>query len=177
MNPTRKYRLNDKLKVFKEIPGLQCFAIDDEFQRVSDLLGLTEWHAVVWIGRLFLMDNDFGEHWFDNWDARAAVAEKARKIGIDPDGHDLLIIDPSRMKDGRDGPCHSDEFRRRFWSEILSGLHLSFSLLCDEARRMNDLRKALAKDINQLVRSEELAVLDLDARIALLTASGKDQQA
>src|SRR5689334_19416759 len=100
------YRPADKLRVFREVPELGCFVIDPEFKRVCDVLGLTEWHSAVWIGRLFTGDNDFGEHWFDNWDLRESMEERAQKLGID--SSELMIIDPSRFKDGKDGPCHSD---------------------------------------------------------------------
>jgi hypothetical protein len=28
---------------------------------------------VVWIARLSILDNDSGEHWFDNWELRASA--------------------------------------------------------------------------------------------------------
>jgi len=37
---------------------------------------------VVWIGRFFSMDNDFGEHWFDNWDLRKPLEAKAEELGV-----------------------------------------------------------------------------------------------
>lgn len=58
------------------------------------------------------MDNDFGEHWFDNWEERDKVESKARTFGIEYD--DLFVIDPSRFKDSRDGPCHTDMERKCF---------------------------------------------------------------
>ena len=51
--------------------------MDDSFAKISEYLGLTEWNPVVWIGRLFTLDNDLGEHWFDNWDLRDALSERA----------------------------------------------------------------------------------------------------
>ena len=46
------------------------------------------------------MDNDFGDHWFDNWELRERIEDKAAALGID--ANDLLIIDPDRFGDGRD---------------------------------------------------------------------------
>ena len=161
------YRLTDKITVFKEIPEFGCFMVDDEFQRVADILGLTEWHAAVWIGRLFIMDNDFGEHWFDNWDHREAIEEKAEKLGID--SGNLMIIDPSRFQNGKDGPCHTDEFRTRFWHEVLSGLRLSFGLICDEARLQNNSMLALEETLRATGKPpDDIFIHDLELRIAAL---------
>ena len=87
-----------QLKVFRYLAELDCFVVEQEFQRICDYLDVTEWHAAVWIGRLFTLDNDFGEHWFDNWDEREALEEKARTLGYD--SSELFIIVPARMKDG-----------------------------------------------------------------------------
>jgi hypothetical protein len=51
---------------------------------------------VVWIGRLFTLDNDYGEHWFDNWDEREEKASDAHALGIEPE--ELLIVNPERFK-------------------------------------------------------------------------------
>ena len=66
----------DKSKVFQYIPELDAFTVTDEYRVIADTLGLTEWNPVVWIGRLFTRDEDFGEHWFDNWDEREALEER-----------------------------------------------------------------------------------------------------
>ena len=125
----------DKIVVFKYIPELDCFVVDETYRRIVDYLGLNEWNHVVWIGRLFTLDNDYGEHWFDNWDERAAIEGKAFELGYD--SNDLLIIVPDRLQNGKDGPCHTDDFRRRFWTEVLSSLTLSLELIFAEARLLN----------------------------------------
>ncbi len=60
------------LKIFRYLAELDCFVVTEEYRRLADYLGLTEWHPAVWIGRLLILDNDYGEHWFDNWDLREA---------------------------------------------------------------------------------------------------------
>ena len=69
------------IQIFKYIEQLDCFTIDDEYKRIADFLGLSEWNEVVWIGRYFLLDNDNGEHWFDNWDLRENLEAKAIQHG------------------------------------------------------------------------------------------------
>lgn len=59
------------IRIFRYIPADDAFFVTDEYRRIADDLNLTEWHAAVWIGRLFILDNDLGEHWFDNWNLRA----------------------------------------------------------------------------------------------------------
>lgn len=120
------------IKVFDYIEELDAFLVTEEFTALADYLGLTEWHPTVWIGRLFCMDNDFGEHWFDNWDARDGLAERTKAFGIDPD--ELMVIVPERFQDGSDGPCHPPEQRKAFWTEVLKSLQLSQDLLFAEAR-------------------------------------------
>jgi hypothetical protein len=50
------------VRVFKYIEQLDAFVVTEEYRQLADQLGLTEWHPVVWIGRLFILDNDYGEH-------------------------------------------------------------------------------------------------------------------
>ncbi len=100
------------IKVFNYIPELDCFDTTPEFKKICDEYGLVEWHEVVWIGRFFSMDNDFGEHWFDNWPERENAEEKAKKLGLSAEC--LFFIDPERFKDGRDGPYHNVEERKQF---------------------------------------------------------------
>jgi hypothetical protein len=127
------------VKVFKYIEALDCFVVEPNYKKLSDYLGLTEWNEVVWIGRFFLMDNDFGEHWFDNWDLRDSLEERAKEAGISYD--DLLIIDTDRFKNGVDGPCHDEEERLLFWRDVLKSLELSYETLFAEARKENTKRK------------------------------------
>ncbi len=65
------------MKVFDYIPELDCFKINEGFSKFVYSLGYDDWNAVVWVGRLFSLNNDFGEHWFDNWDLREKIERKA----------------------------------------------------------------------------------------------------
>ena len=122
-----------KVRVFKYFDELDAFVITPEFNRLANELGLTEWHPVVWMGRLFTLDNDFGEHWFDNWDEREALEGQAKEMGID--STDLMIVVPSRFQDGSDGPCHSDGLRKAFWTDVLKSLEISHEVLFGVAQR------------------------------------------
>lgn len=123
------------VRVFHYIDQLDAFMVTDAYRRLADQLGLTEWNPVVWIGRLFTLDNDYGEHWFDNWDERAALAGKAQQLGIASD--QLMIIVPDRFKNDADGPCHSPAFRKQFWTDVLKSLELSYDTLFEQARQCN----------------------------------------
>jgi hypothetical protein len=149
------------VKVFKYIEELDAFVVDPEYRIIARQLGLMEWSEVVWIGRYFLMDNDLGEHWFDNWELRERVAEKIDSLGLDE--QEVFLIDPDRFQDGRDGPCHTDEDRKYFWKDVLISLHLSMETLIREARTQNEARR-----LNDL----EEYIPDLEERIThLLTGS------
>ena len=126
------------IKVFDYIEQLDCFKINDEFKSIADLLGLTEWSEVVWIGRYFMLDNDYGEHWFDNWDEREALEEKAFALGYKSEF--LFIINPRSFINNKDGPCHTDEERKFFWTDVCKSLALSFTTIFAEARK-NNLRQ------------------------------------
>src|SRR5262249_43899081 len=133
------------------------------YRAVATQLGLIEWTPVVWLGRLFALDNDYGEHWLDNWDARDALEAKAAALGID--AHDLMIIHPGRLQDGKDGPCHPPELRKAFWTDVLQSLELSYPLLFEAARHYNRrLQEIFLED----------ALPDLEARIAALQTQGSD---
>ena len=93
---------------------------------------------------MFVLDNDYGEHWFDNWDAREALELRAQALGYEAD--DLMIVDPDRFQNGQDGPCHNPEFRQRFWTDVLSSLTLSLELLFDEARSSNERIREVLPD-------------------------------
>jgi hypothetical protein len=69
------------LPVFDYLEELDCFLINPVFSNVVCQLHLNEWHPAVWVGRYFTMDNDFGEHWFEDWDEREALRERAEKLG------------------------------------------------------------------------------------------------
>ena len=123
------------IKVFEYIEEIDAFVVNPQYKEIALILGLKEWNEVAWIGRLFFLDNDYGEHWFDNWSLRDRVEARAGELGIKPD--DLLIIDPERFKNDKDGPCHSKELRKKFWTDVLLSLHLSVDMLASEARMMN----------------------------------------
>ena len=126
------------LRVFEYIEPLDAFRVTSEFQAISTDLGLTEWNPVVWIGRLFTMDNDVGEHWLDNWDERDVAEKRAEELGIRCNSWELMIVVPERFADGRDGPCHSPEIRKRFWTDVLKSFEISFDLIFDVARSVNE---------------------------------------
>ena len=75
-----------------------------------------------------------------------------------------MIVVPFRFSDGRDGPCHAPEMRKRFWTDVLKSLELSLDLLFDEARRMNEVRRAFPVLADDLIG-------DLEERIARVRAS------
>ena len=127
------------IKIFKYIDKLDCFLVNPDYKLLADKLGLTEWNEVVWIGRYFLLDNDNGEHWFDNWEERDKIAEKAKELGIEY--NDLLVVDHNRFKNDYDGPCHTGDERKRFWTDVLSSLELSIDTIIGEAKRFNDQRE------------------------------------
>ena len=124
------------IKVFKYIPAIDAFVVDSKFKEIADYLGLSEWNEVVWIGRYFTLDNDFGEHWFDNWDLRDNREIEAKNLGIEYE--QILAIDPERFMDKKDGPCHSSEERKQFWTDVLTSLQLSPDLIFMEARKRNE---------------------------------------
>jgi hypothetical protein len=144
------------VRVFRYLEDVDAFVVTETYRDIADTLGLSEWTPVVWIGRLFTSDNDFGEHWFDNWKLR-------EEKGL---SEDYLLVDPERFKDGRDGPCHSAEFRKRFWTDVLKSLELSFDLICDEARRFNERNRELLEEVAGY--PAESFICDLQERIDLL---------
>jgi|SRR5450759_1823039 len=123
------------IKIFDYIPELDAFYVTPTYKEIADTLNLGEWTYVVWIGRLFSLDNDWGEHWFDNWDERAAIGKNARNLGYDTDA--LYIIAPDFFKDGKDGPCHTSAERKLFWTDVLKSLTLSFDTLATFAINNN----------------------------------------
>ncbi|MBI3821225.1 MAG: hypothetical protein HY289_00930 [Planctomycetes bacterium] len=146
------------IRIFKYLPDVDAFVVTDEYRVIADSLGLTEWHPAVWIGRLFILDNDLGEHWFDNWDER-------EKRGL---SEEYFVINPTRFKDGRDGPCHSDEFRQRFWTDVLTSLELSLDLLFDEARQSNEQMREFRQKYGGPDDVGFDVIADLEERIARL---------
>ena len=129
------------MKPFRYIPELNAFVLTKEYRQVASYLGIEGWEQYAWIGRLFTLGNDYGEHWMDNWELRESVAAKADALGFDES--ELLIIDPSRFQNGKDGPCHSEEVRKIFWTNVLDSLVLSPEMLIAEARLQNEQNKHL----------------------------------
>lgn len=147
------------IRIFKYIDQLDCFVVNPEYKTMADKLGLSEWNEVVWIGRFFSLDNDNGEHWFDNWSERDKLSEKAKGFGIE--SHNLLVIAPDRFKNGFDGPCHTDNERRRFWTDVLKSLELSVDTIIDEAVKFNNERE----------KTDEEYIPDIDHRITELKSA------
>jgi hypothetical protein len=142
------------IRIFTYIEELDAFVVSSEYKKIAEELGLKEWNEVVWIGRYFLLDNDYGEHWFDNWQLRDRLESRSSEVGIKADR--LLIIDPDRFKNDKDGPCHSKEHRKKFWTDVLISLELSYETLINEAVLMNKARTTSDPDY----------VADLDEKIA-----------
>ena len=133
-----------RVKVFDYIPELDAFKVTDEFEKLADELRLFEWTSVVWMSRYLTLDNDYGEHMFDNWDERDDIGAKAQELGYHSE--DLMIVVPDRFKNGDDGPCHPDHLRKHFWTDLFKGLTISLDMLFAEARHeyeesRNDLDK------------------------------------
>ncbi len=148
------------VKVFKYIEPLDAFIPTDEYAQLAAQLGLVEWNPVVWIGRLFALDNNYGEHWFDNWEERESLADGAARIGIPSD--ELLIVVPDRFTNGRDGPCHPPNLRKKFWTDVLQSLELSYDTLFEEARRTN---------MHVQEYFPEASIDDLEQRIAAIQSN------
>jgi hypothetical protein len=148
------------IKIFSYLQELDCFIVDPIYKKIADHLGLTEWNEVVWIGRFFTLDNDYGEHWFDNWELREPFEDKATELGLDTT--ELFILNPNRFKNDLDGPCHTPEERLLFWKDVLTSLHLSYGTLFREARKLNQERKQV---------DHEDYIPDLEERITELLNS------
>lgn len=156
------HRSMKTVRVFDYIEELDAFTVTEEFSRLSNQLGLTEWHPAVWVGRLFLMDNDFGEHWFDNWDEREALETRAAELGID--SSDLMVVVPDRFADGRDGPCHTPEVRKAFWTDVLKSMELSYELIFQQARLSNARMKQVMPEDHIEELEERIAELEAELR-------------
>lgn len=154
------------IKVFNYYPELDAFLCTPEYKAVAAALDLSEWTPVVWIGRLFAMDQDFGEHWFDNWDEREQLEAKRLSFNFPPNDEwqSLLILRPepftavdrrciscgtqhkrltcskcnNNVYVGADGPCHSPVSKRKFWTDVLRHLHLSLDTLAEVAHSFHN---------------------------------------
>ena len=151
------------VRIFNFVEPLDAFVVTEEYQRLAKELGLAEWNPVVWIGRFFILDNDFGEHWFDNWEEREGRDARVADYGLE--SGDLMIIRPERFMDGKDGPCHTDEMRKRFWTDVLKSLELSYDLMFDEARLMNEsikefLPEEYMEDLEERIRNIRSSIVE-----------------
>lgn len=153
------------VRVFTYIEQLDAFVVTDAYRHLAEQLGLIEWHPAVWIGRLFTLDNDYGEHWFDNWDEREALEVQAQKLGIASE--QLMIIVPDRFKNDDDGPCHTPAFRKQFWTDVLKSLELRYDTLFAEARLQNAAIKEYLPDEY---------IEDLEARIVAIQRGANASQ-
>ena len=147
-----------QVKVFQYLEQYDAFDVTPQYRDISARLGLQEWTPVVWITRLLALDNDYGEHIFDNWNEREALEQKH---GEDDLSH-LLIVVAGRFKDGRDGPCHSDDIRKRFWTDVLKSMHLSLETLFEAARENNEAWK-------NSILSDDKYITDLEDHIRKIT--------
>ena len=155
------------IQIFNYVKALDAFLVTPEFTAISEQLGLAEWTPVVWIGRLFFLDNDYGEHWFDNWDEREALEARAEELGISD--FDLMIVVPDRFQDGKDGPCHTDSTRKLFWTDVLKSLTLSYELLFEQARQNNQQMKEMKEKYPNF--PPDMFLPDLEDRISEIAAS------
>ena len=145
-----------KVKVFRYINDIDAFVLTDDYIKICDFLEIEYWERYAWIGRLFTLDNDYGEHWMDNWELRDAVEDKSKKFGFD--SSELLIIDPVRFIFPKtnhylikgDEPCHSNKFRKLFWNDVMMSLEISLDLIIEEANE-----NAEDFDINKILKSED----------------------
>ncbi|NLR59324.1 hypothetical protein HGH93_14505 [Chitinophaga polysaccharea] len=144
------------VKIFEYIDYLDCFVVHPAYKTIADQLGLAEWNQVTWIGRYFLCDHEKGALWFDNWELREQLREKASEVGLD--AQDLLIIDPEKFKNKTVDPCHTPEERKLFWRDVFRSLELSMELLFSEARKINKAREG-----------HDNFIIDLEQRISALS--------
>jgi hypothetical protein len=160
--------MTTRIKIFDYLEDVDGFLVTDEYHMLADELGLTEWHPVVWIGRLFLMDNDFGEHWFDNWDIREQKRDMLTHRGLEVDS--MLFLDPQRFQDGKDGPCHSATFRKHFWTNVLQSLELDLDLILDKAKDKQKALRQLMEEIPDDSGYAEEVIPNIEQRIAAIMA-------
>jgi hypothetical protein len=53
----------------------------------------------------------------------------------------VYMLDPSRFQNGKDGPCHSNEFRKQFWTDVLKNLKLNLWTLIEKGRQINEKKR------------------------------------
>lgn len=188
------------IKVFNYIENLDCFLVTKEFADICNKLYLSEWNPVVWIGRYLMMDNDYGEHIFDNWDERETLAKRAKEKGynltketlvkwgdqtLDENAEIACLVIPDRFVEPfkrclnckkdfdflpcskckklinvkPDGPCHSSELRKRFWTDLFKSLHISYETLFEQAKfnaktypenKQSEILSKIKQEINKI---------------------------
>lgn len=80
--------------------------------------------------------------------------------------------------DGKDGPCNPPQLRKRFWTEVLRSLELSYELLFDKARQRNEeLRESLPSAVLDKVNIQDLEERIGQVRVALKEAHTKGDRA
>ena len=109
------------------------------------------------------MDNDYGEHWFDNWALRDERRYLAEKVGIPLEK--MMVIDPDRFKDELDRPCNPPELRKEFWQNVLATLSLDLEFLFSKARQLNAKARNLETEHPDYPHSQALPPEELEARI------------
>lgn len=144
------------MRPFAPVPGLPgVFSVQPDFARVVELLDMFEWSPVVWLGRLLLMDEDYGEHMFDAWEERDALRPKIRELGLGKllgnDGEFALVVRPETFVGRRDGPCNTNAARLAFWTDVLSSMSLSAATMLECARSHH------RRDAEDLARIESIA--------------------
>jgi hypothetical protein len=150
-----RHAMSTTIKVFRYVDEADAFLATAEYREIADTLGLAEWNPVVWIGRLFILDNDYGEHWFDNWELR-------EERGL---SEEYLIVDPARFKNDKAGPCNPPELRKHFWTDVLKSLELSLDLLFEKARQANAAHKEFIERLPGDSDLADLFIPDLEDRI------------
>lgn len=103
------------------------FSVTQEYASIATKLSLFEWSPIIWIGRLICLDNDYGEHIFDNWNERDALLMACPNIKLHET--EIFIVSPDRLKNGKDGPCNTDDVRKLFWENVFESLSLDLELL------------------------------------------------
>ena len=178
--PPFRLPLPARLRPFEYLPEADCFVATPLFEQVVRYLGLMEWTPVVWMGRYFALDNDYGEHWFDNWAEREAIRFHPALDERGLNETELFIIDPERFENKVDGPCHPPQLRKMFWTEVLKSLELNLDFLFAEARFNKEKVEKMAElpfeGPGKLTKEEFLDELDnyvpdLESRIALLAGT------
>ena len=161
---------NKQIKVFNYIEELDCFLIDYGFKKICKYrqgmpclyLNIGEWHSAVWLCRLLCLDNDYGEHLFDNWDERDNFVHQINSLNLDIDAEELMIVVPKNFIDNKDGPCHTDNIRKLFWTDVFKTLKVSYKLIFEYARENNLVNEK--EDLENYLE-------DLEARIVEINTS------